>query len=1548
MTDVKTAFINALDMHTDAERQAYLNSVFSDNAELCEQVEALLHSHNTAHGFLDSEVFGWQMTGEQSSNTEGTGTVIDRYTLMETVGEGGMAVVYKAHQKSPLSRLVALKLIKQGMDSKQVIARFEAERQALAVMNHPNIARVFDAGTTETGRPYFVMEYVEGVSVTQFCDTHQMRTRERLGLFLVVCQAVQHAHQKGIIHRDIKPSNVMVTLRDGQPVPMVIDFGIAKATNQCLTEKTLFTHHAQIMGTPGYMSPEQAHMSVQDVDTRTDVYSLGVLLYELLTGQPPFDAADLKNKSFSEIERIIREQEPLRPSTRLAQQLASDPSKIENSKIKIDRDLDWIVMKTLEKDRDRRYSSVSEFAADIQRHLKHEPVLAGRPSTWYCLKKYVRRHRSVVTTLIAVGTALLIGLALNASLYNRVKLAMNAVDTLETQAKVDQCVSRAQRLHAQGSLKTALDEIEPLILAGVTDANAFLLHGQILFDLGSFDEAKAQLTSLVTAESQIAGTAHYLLSQILQRDDPVQAQMHREETDRLKPKTADAYYLRARTVETPDEALQLLNQALQLKPGHYAARESRALIHAGLHDYIKMQQDAEAITALRSEDYMGYALRALAQRELGDLAQALPDHTRAIELCDIDSELPVLLDQRQETYWRMENYQAALQDAQQCVSLDPNNVMYRTTLAKIFYAMKQYDQVKKESDVIQDTFGGHFLATMSRFMSDATVSGKSIEMPNNLTPMWSGSPSPSFYLPTVASLFDALGSRAARIVRGAYNSSAWSPDGQELAYTRSDAWRWDNKAQGLFRPNSWSGYRGIEVLDLESGHTRVLTSSGGSPAWSSDGRFIAFVRAADHLYGNGEEIWLIPARGGTAQRLVAGSWPSWTNHASRLYYVSPVDEMLCYVDVNQPSLPPTQVVPCPGQHMQVSPNERFLAYAVAGELTILELATGKKLVKWVVPGPGLNFVRWSPDGKEISLGIGWIQTWPSGLWIFDVEQRQGRHVLDPMALSCNWSSDRSHLALDLAYPVSEIWLAKVDPDLPTWDVLGGGQTRGEYLQKNWHKHIQSSQFFTQRVLRNVTAVAINQYELKEYDDALWTLQHIAEIPEVQGTLPEAQTMAYMAMALTHLDRHEEARQILSILRILCAQGEITDETCLYEAEKVLAAKDSTLVSIWQCLQEGQLKQALDLVEAVEMSQSVSAQAETVQSARRALAHALYEATQNATHQGHEPHRVLAGYEAVLHADPNHVQSLRELAVLLATCADADVRNGDKARLYAQKACELTDYQDPSSLASLAVASAECGDFSAAVKWQKEALKQYPKEWSNHELVARLNLYESGQHVHLDKVEPLVAWWPFTSADSKGGFIQDASGHGLQAKFIGDAKMTNDPDRGHVLSLDGNGDWVDCGQNAQYNFVSEISISMWIKVKTFDSPYQAIITKGNHAWEFLRRPFGGMVGFHCQGLEVQSNELGVLVGHKELDDDQWHHLVGVYNGTRIYQYIDGELDTSAPARGKINLDNGPVCLGKSQPFPGSTWNGRMDEVRIYNHALSLPEIKALYEGKDPLP
>jgi serine/threonine protein kinase/tetratricopeptide (TPR) repeat protein len=345
------------------------------------------------------------------------GTRIGVYKLMELIGEGGFGLVYVADQQEPVRRRVALKIIKPGMESREVLSRFEAERQAIALMDHPNIARIFDAGVTDSAQPYFVMELVRGVPLTAFCDSHKLDTSERLKLFVTLCHAVQHAHQKGVIHRDLKPSNILVTLQDGQPLAKVIDFGVAKAIGQSLSAKTIYTRFASMIGTPAYMSPEQAEFSAVDVDTRSDIYALGVLLYELLTGSTPFAADRLESVGFDELRRIIREEEPPRPSTRLStlnNDLAGtvaanrrlDPAALSSA---LKRDLDWIVMKALDKDRNRRYSTAGALAQDVSKFLMHQPVEARPPSTWYRLAKFSRRNKVAISTASMVAAALIVG-----------------------------------------------------------------------------------------------------------------------------------------------------------------------------------------------------------------------------------------------------------------------------------------------------------------------------------------------------------------------------------------------------------------------------------------------------------------------------------------------------------------------------------------------------------------------------------------------------------------------------------------------------------------------------------------------------------------------------------------------------------------------------------------------------------------------------------------------------------------------------------------------------------------------------------------------------------------------------------------------------------------------------------------------------------------------------------------------------------------------------------------------------------------------------------
>ncbi len=420
---LEAIFFAALEKGTPQERAAYLDEACAGDPELRRRIQKMLAAQDQAGSFLEKPAKSAVMTVDYPI-TEGPGSVIGPYKLLEQIGEGGFGVVFVAEQTQPVRRRVALKILKPGMDSRPIVARFEAERQALAIMDHPNIARVLDAGTTPpsppyqggaVGRPYFVMELVKGVPLTKYCDEHRLTPKERLELFVPVCQAIQHAHQKGIIHRDIKPSNVLVALYDGKPMPKVIDFGVAKATGQQLTEHTLVTGFGTIVGTLEYMSPEQAELNQLDIDTRSDIYALGVLLYELLAGTTPLDRKRLTSAAFTEMLRMIREVEPPKPSSRLSDSkhsLASISAQRQMEPAKLTKlvrgELDWIVMKALEKNRDRRYETASAFAADLERYLADEPVQACPPSAWYRFGKFARRNKIVLAMVAALALAVLV------------------------------------------------------------------------------------------------------------------------------------------------------------------------------------------------------------------------------------------------------------------------------------------------------------------------------------------------------------------------------------------------------------------------------------------------------------------------------------------------------------------------------------------------------------------------------------------------------------------------------------------------------------------------------------------------------------------------------------------------------------------------------------------------------------------------------------------------------------------------------------------------------------------------------------------------------------------------------------------------------------------------------------------------------------------------------------------------------------------------------------------------------------------------------------
>ena len=1066
---------------------------------------------------LDGEADEIVLTPSFSHLMEQPGGKIGRYKLLHKIGEGGMGIVYLAQQVEPVKRNVALKVIKPGMDSKRVIARFEAEQQALAIMEHPHIASVFDAGLAPSGRPYFVMEYVKGISITEHCDKFKLTIEQRLHLFLHVCEAIQHAHQKGVIHRDIKPSNILITIEDRQAVPKVIDFGIARAISQPLTERTFYTEQGQLIGTPEYMSPEQADLSSKNIDTRTDIYSLGVILYELLAGVLPFDMETFRSGGIDHIRKVICETEPKTPSTCLKKTSIEDLAKFARCRRidirtlcrKLKGDLDWITLKAMEKDPTRRYSTVDAMAADICNHLNHQPVSAAPPAFLYRVRKFARRHRQALAATAMLTLVIIAGL-IASIMYHRTAREHAYVESLEHQRllddvkmlignkKYDQAQSRI-RLSGSKKYDQVQSKIDRLINSPYVGRQAQLVNAQVRLENKDFVGAIAELEAIANRtayQDEIAGQAHAILANIYYEADPCGPgqnnnnyqlwKNHREQAERLIGNTATYYFLRAQATSDVQKALGLLDQALELDRQHYDSLRERALIYQAQQDYFDMAVDAACMITIQSHNPQGYNLNAIALREMGRLDEALENHTHAIVLCSDD---PDLYDERCETYMRMERFASALQDAQKCAELRPDEPVYFCKPWSAYTMLGQYDRAADHyarflvSPAAAGDYNPNYLPS-NRSLYYHLFAEKQVFESLGTGRLWYGADRPprtaTYTLAWEAdAAFHQWSNYAQRIISPGFDP-AWSSDGSKIAYS-----------QGLHTGSV------VAILDVRTKCTTILASPGRAPQWSPDDRYIAFVKdrwllpparlghlnCLDWIMDNEtprhtEEVWIMDLKNHTLQRIAAGGNPHWGKQSHCLYYYSPVDNTLYSISIHDRSMRPTPVLThCGSSCPWVSPDERYVADSINREMRIIDLATKEVVTTWLAAPICRDTlrIRWSPDGSELSIACFLVNE--MGLWIYSRRTHTAVKVPpSPMitALAC-WSSDGRRLAVCLGPPLVEIWLVDLIPNRPTVESFGPSQTAEEYTSSLIEK-------FNRRI--SADPASVFTYHMRA-DCALW-------------------------------------------------------------------------------------------------------------------------------------------------------------------------------------------------------------------------------------------------------------------------------------------------------------------------------------------------------------------------------------------------------------------------------------------------------------------------------
>jgi len=1358
LKNLRAVFLNALEIRDPEQRKAYLAQACKADDKLRAEVEALLKAHEQAGSFLESppacreasESAGG-VTLDQPDKIDGPGTTIGRYQLLELIGEGGMGLVYLAEQKEPVKRRVAFKIIKPGMDSRQVIARFEAERQALAVLDHPNIAHVFDAGCTETGspagagRPYFVMEYVRGMSITRYCDENRLTVEQRLRLFEQVCEAVHHAHQKGIIHRDLKPSNILVSVHGDRATPKIIDFGIAKAITSPLTDKTYVTFQGQLLGTPEYMSPEQVDLATQDIDTRSDIYSLGVVLYELLAGVLPFEADFFARAGLAEIQQTIREQEPASPSIRLTNLgerakpiAASRSTQVVPLARRLHRELEWIPLKAMRKDRCRRYKSASDMADDIRNYLDGNPLIAGPETAIYRVQKFVHKHAGFVATVALVAAAIVLGLIVSTAMYFRaesMRVQAEQAREQEASARMEADAAREKetvaRMRAEQAEEAAKQKGEEL-------RHSFYVNSIQLADLKYKEGNMSRVRELLNAcPNDLRGWEWNRLNYV--SDQSI-----------MTLRGHDGW---VHCIAVSPDGKRIVSGAYQeIKIWDMATAKELITIHKPHGDYVRcvsLSPDGKHIvssgddTTIKVSDVeTGAEVMSLRVDRIASCIAISPDGKRIVSggrggetikvwNAETGEELKTLR-------WLGAFYSVAFSpDGKRIVSgghsfarvwdSDSGSAImtlpgHKDPVTSVAFSPDGRRIVSADSDTIKiwDAETGTETATLRRGYESRT---ESVAFSPDGRFIVSGT------TPNAVGIWDVSDSEKIKTFRGHegfVSSVAFTPDGKQIVSGSSDGTIkvWDAvidrevaKLVGhrgivfstAFSPDGKRIASGgeddtIKIWDVATGDN-MMTLRGHVDTVQS----VAFSLDGKHLVSGGDDktikVWDMESRtplttlpvdfrvqcvamSPDGKRIVSGGWGG---GGSIRVWDAETGEQLKTIQGHEPNNVFSVAFSADGTRLVSSGTDNMVR--VWDSVSGIELMTLRGHAKWVASA------QFSPDGKRIVSGGDdrTIKVWDA---VTGAETRTLRGHSDQIK-SVAFSPDGKRIVSGSIDRTVKIWDVASGTELMSFDsgvclysaafspdgkTLAAGGSENIML---WESVAPAGGYGPRRDIMTAKIA-----DLRESADTEKLLMEIGDQVVQAAGSPRGDPNVGRA-ALEKVERASLAEPnnpgvlvALGMIQSLAGQYENAIRT-LTKAHEL----DPNAPAILGLLSEAQYR-------AGKYEDAVKTLTKELEIDRR------------------------LGEE-----NPMTLLCMNQLAWMQATCPAAEARDGAEAVKLATKGCELTGWNKPAHLDTLAAAYAETGDFDAAVKWQKEAIRlltnKDPAEWPA-QFEERLKLYESGK------------------------------------------------------------------------------------------------------------------------------------------------------------------------------------------------------------------------------